>query len=582
MHQDALDRFYQEEQDRRQEAIQAEWRLGKEQQEVRRKQIEAYNQRQLRQPEKQLRELRIINTSRYDNTQFFGIIIDTGAAFKSTAGYAQYQALHRIQPTPLNKTQAGAFTVKFGIGDAASLGTIQVTTPIGNITFHVVNANTPFLLSLKDLDRLGFYLNNTTNCLVNEKLSKSVPVVRRFGHPFLIWGNTLSSFVVSIFMNDVDGNSMEGHLTAQELRQLHRRFGHPSVRRLATLLQRSDHAFDLDTLEKLTTYCKQCQKHGKSSGRFKFTIHDDIDFNYTIIVDIFYLGTPSDSSMKPVLHIVDEATRFQAARFLKDISARQVWNTLRTCWIDTYVGPPDVIVHDAGTQFNSQVFRQSARTMAITTKIVPVEAHHSIGMVERYHGPLRRAYNIISEEVQGITKEEALQMAVKAVNDTSGPEGLIPTLLVFGTYPRMARTDHPHPSTVDRANAIKKAMEEVRNLHAKRQVNDALHQRNGPQTIDVRDLHIGSDVLVWREDKGWQGPYQLIGTKDQECLIQLPAGPTTFRITSVKPYYKEQPQVEPQPQVELQPQVRPQPQVDPHLPIEAQPPVEAQKEIVRP
>jgi hypothetical protein len=28
-----------------------------------------------------------------------------------------------------------------------------------------------------------------------------------------------------------------------------------------------------------------------------------------------------------------------------------------------------------------------------------------------------------------------LQMAVKAVNDTAGPDGLVLTLLVFGTYP---------------------------------------------------------------------------------------------------------------------------------------------------
>ena len=31
-----------------------------------------------------------------------------------------------------------------------------------------------------------------------------------------------------------------------------------------------------------------------------------------------------------------------------------------------------------------------------------------------------------------------LQMAVKAVNDTAGPDGLVPALLVFGTYPRLS------------------------------------------------------------------------------------------------------------------------------------------------
>jgi hypothetical protein len=29
-------------------------------------------------------------------------------------------------------------------------------------------------------------------------------------------------------------------------------------------------------------------------------------------------------------------------------------------------------------------------------------------------------------------------MAIKAVNDTTGPNGLVPTLLVYGAYPRVS------------------------------------------------------------------------------------------------------------------------------------------------
>ena len=83
--------------------------------------------------------------------------------------------------------------------------------------------------------------------------------------------------------------------------------------------------------------------------------------------------------------------------------------------------------------------------MGITTKSVPVEAHWSIGQVERAHPILRRAYCIIAEELksEGISKQTMLQMAVKAVNDTSGPDGLVPTLLVFGAYPRITEFDPP-------------------------------------------------------------------------------------------------------------------------------------------
>jgi len=58
-------------------------------------------------------------------------------------------------------------------------------------------------------------------------------------------------------------------------------------------------------------------------------------------------------------------------------------------------------------------------------------------------------------------------MAVKAVNDTAGPDGLVPTLLVYGAYLRMSNLDPPTPSIMERAAAIRKAMAEIVKLRAK-------------------------------------------------------------------------------------------------------------------
>jgi hypothetical protein len=68
---------------------------------------------------------------------------------------------------------------------------------------------------------------------------------------------------------------------------------------------------------------------------------------------------------------------------------------------------------------------------------VLVEAYNSIGKVERYYTPLRRVYKIICIELkeEGIDDEVCLQMAVKAINNIAGPNGLVPILLVFGAYP---------------------------------------------------------------------------------------------------------------------------------------------------
>jgi hypothetical protein len=68
---------------------------------------------------------------------------------------------------------------------------------------------------------------------------------------------------------------------------------------------------------------------------------------------------------------------------------------------------------------------------------VPVEAHNSVSKIEQYHGPLQQTYEILSKELLLllIKKEVILQMAVKAVNDSAGPDRIIPTLLIFRAYP---------------------------------------------------------------------------------------------------------------------------------------------------
>ena len=58
-------------------------------------------------------------------------------------------------------------------------------------------------------------------------------------------------------------------------------------------------------------------------------------------------------------------------------------------------------------------------------------------------------------------------MAIKAVNDTAGPDGLVPTLLVYGAYLRISNLDPLAPSIIERAAIIRKAMAEIVKLWAK-------------------------------------------------------------------------------------------------------------------
>jgi hypothetical protein len=120
-------------------------------------------------------------TSRYTADRFYGIMIDAGASKRSTAGYSQYLAYQKSNTGAIiDTTQAGAVNVQFGIGS------IIVNMPVGQAEFHIVQADTPFLLCLKDIDSLGVYYNNLTDLLVATKSSTTVPIIRQFGHPFML------------------------------------------------------------------------------------------------------------------------------------------------------------------------------------------------------------------------------------------------------------------------------------------------------------------------------------------------------------------------------------------------------------
>ena len=87
-------------------------------------------------------------------------------------------------------------------------------------------------------------------------------------------------------------------------------------------------------------------------------------------------------------------------------------------------------------------------------------------------------------------------MAVKAVNDTAGPDGLVPTLLVYRAYLRISNLDPSTPSITERAAIIRKAIAEIVKLRAKQVVSNALYYRNGPNITLVYNLPLNSKVLI--------------------------------------------------------------------------------------
>lgn len=72
--------------------------------------------------------------------------------------------------------------------------------------------------------------------------------------------------------------------------------------------------------------------------------------------------------------------------------------------------------------------------MDIIITTIPVEAHWLISAIKWYYAILHYSYKIIKEELLNISTEAALQIAIKAVNDTAGLDSLMLIFLVFSAY----------------------------------------------------------------------------------------------------------------------------------------------------
>jgi hypothetical protein len=113
-------------------------------------------------------------------------------------------------------------------------------------------------------------------------------------------------------------------------------------------------------------------------------------------------------------------------------------------------------VYNAEKNFTATEFKQLVSFMLVKVKEVFVKAYNSVGLIERYHTLLRCVYKILKAKLKNehINKEIILQMAVKAINDLAGPDGIVLILLVFGLYLRMTKINLSSPIIARRAKVI--------------------------------------------------------------------------------------------------------------------------------
>lgn len=441
-------------------------------------------------------------TKMYTSATFQGACVDSGAEV-SVIGADQAQAYQAMMGTPMHMTPS-SLQFKFGNYLCQSSGVIDVRVPIPNGSFiafkaHVVRADIPMLVGLDLLRKHELTLDFSSCTITQQRHNWSLPMTFKAGHVFLEWTKKEICF------------------TAGELQRLHLHFFHPAVDKLFQLIKRAQPEKATGelyaTIRRISRSCAACRSYAKKPFRFRASLGPDrIVFNHELAMDLMWLEG------NPVLHVIDTHTHFQNATVLRSKRSEDIWAAFVECWASLYVGYPRVIRLDQEASFRATVFDDLATANGIELRFSGTESHNSIGPGERYHGPLRRIFRILRNRYARIEPEVILRYAVKAMNDSMGPEGLVPSLLVFGTIPTFPITESNRPEQAERLAAMAKARDEMAKISAELRIQTALRSRLPPSTR--YHLSPGDQVRVYRERSSrWEGPFTITKTREKEVWV---------------------------------------------------------------
>ena len=232
-------------------------------------------------------------------------------------------------------------------------------------------------------------------------------------------------------------------------------------------------------------------------------------FGEVLQADLVYLRTV-DGKNYPVLGVTCEATSYHVAVTVPNKSPSTILKTILESWYRP-LGLPLKFRCDPGGEFGGEVIQFHMRH-GVIHDVIPAEAHHRLGKIERRNALLRSIVERIVDERGIATQAELDQCLVAAtftMNSCTYSHGRSPYQAVFGRIPRplgdllsdpLSLVISPEQQVLRpeilRADAMKALAEHTASSHIKR----ALLRKTRHQ-IDLNRLQPGQPIAFWR----WSG-----------------------------------------------------------------------------
>jgi hypothetical protein len=165
-----------------------------------------------------------------------------------------------------------------------------------------------------------------------------------------------------------------------------------------------------------------------------------------------------------------------------------------------------------------------------------IESHSSLVSGGQIHSKLRNIFNKVSSENPRLSRQLRLSIAVKALNDTAGPDGLVPSLLVLGTLPRPPNSTKEFPAQSERFQAMDTARKEYERLIAAERVARGMQKQVTPAAD--RRYATGDRVYVyWERLRHWTGTHTVAFADGKEVQVHVGdrSGARAFNVSPIKP-----------------------------------------------
>ena len=314
-----------------------------------------------------------------------------------------------------------------------------------------------------------------------------------------------------------------GAEAVRTVQRLHRNLGHPSTEALVDLL--TARGASAEVLTAAQSYqCAACLRYKKPNQVAPASAKLVKEFNEVIQSDVFWIRVGTKKF--PILSVIDQATKFQAAALLHGERGEDLVAALERCWV-RHFGAPQKLVSDEGRGWVGDQMEQWTNFNSVEHEVAPGEAHSRLALVERRHSVLRKAIELYLEEMKmdddnGVRK--ALTYVLPQVNSAPTVAGFSPCQWLLGKQVRLPgelSLDHVNPALLgghshfeqllQHRNAAKRALLEAetdaklrRALLRKYQGNN-IPLKNGQRCYFWRDARQGDLVKI-----RWHGPARVV------------------------------------------------------------------------